>query len=194
MTSSNVASPRRKPRKPRKDYPLYAHANGQWAKRVRGKTYFFGTWSDPRAAEKKWDRDKNALLDGRNPGESRNGDDVGWLCNIFLDSRQLRYEDGAVAKRTIDDYHRAAKRIVKFFGRGYRLDPLHAMDFEHYRNSLPKTWGSTTLDNHLRLCRAIFKYANDAELSTRRICYSIGLSLFRKLSKEKSRQLSQQRN
>ncbi len=77
MTSSNVASPRRKPSKPRKDFPLYAHANGQWAKKVRGKTYFFGTWDDAVAAENSWNRDKEALLDGRNPDESRNGDSIG---------------------------------------------------------------------------------------------------------------------
>lgn len=34
--------------KPHPDYPLYAHASGQRAKRVRGKTHFFGAWATSR--------------------------------------------------------------------------------------------------------------------------------------------------
>ena len=37
-----------KPSKPHPDYPLYAHASGQWAKRVRNKVHYFGPWSDSR--------------------------------------------------------------------------------------------------------------------------------------------------
>ena len=57
-----------KPAKPRKDSPLFHHASGQWAKKVRSKYYYFGIWDDRIAAEARWDQDKFALLEGRNPG------------------------------------------------------------------------------------------------------------------------------
>ena len=50
------------PRKPTPDYPLFAHSNGQWAKKVRGRFHYFGPWSDPQAALEKWVAQKDALL------------------------------------------------------------------------------------------------------------------------------------
>src|SRR5689334_10795676 len=57
----------RKPEKPHKDFPLFSHRNGQWAKKVRGKIHFFGVWADPDAALNKWIAEKDDLLAGRVP-------------------------------------------------------------------------------------------------------------------------------
>ena len=35
---------RDKPGKPYPEFPLYAHPNGQWAKRTGGKLHYFGLW------------------------------------------------------------------------------------------------------------------------------------------------------
>ncbi len=43
-----------KPSKPRPDFPLFAHSNGQWAKKKDGKLHYFGPWDDPTGAEQRY--------------------------------------------------------------------------------------------------------------------------------------------
>ena len=54
-----------KPDKPRENYPLFPHGNGQWAKKIRGKQYYFGSWDDPTAAEAEYLADREYLQAGR---------------------------------------------------------------------------------------------------------------------------------
>ena len=35
-----------RPRKPRKDFPLFPHSRGYWAKKVRGRLLYFGKVAD----------------------------------------------------------------------------------------------------------------------------------------------------
>ncbi len=74
---SNRGRTAEKPAKPRKDFPLFPHDSGQWAKKVRGKLHYFGTWNDPVAAEAAWERDKLALIEGRDPERATAGDSIG---------------------------------------------------------------------------------------------------------------------
>ena len=39
-----------KPAKPYKEFPFFAHPNGQWAKKIQGKPWYFGKWENPDAA------------------------------------------------------------------------------------------------------------------------------------------------
>src|SRR5262249_11597783 len=87
LTQGETMSKSSKPRKPRPDFPLFPHASGRWAKKVRGKFSYFGKASDDpkgEAALKLWLDQRDDLLAGRTPRTPGDGLTVRDLCNRFL--------------------------------------------------------------------------------------------------------------
>ena len=58
-----------KPNKPYPEFPLFAHATGRWAKKIRGQWVYFGPWAYPDAALAKYLDNEEALHAGRKPRE-----------------------------------------------------------------------------------------------------------------------------
>jgi len=54
-------------KKTHENFPLTPHPNGQWAKKVLGKTWYFGKLEDPQAALRQWLEEKDYLLAGLKP-------------------------------------------------------------------------------------------------------------------------------
>ena len=105
-----------RPTRPYKDFPLFPHKNGQWAKKVRGKFHYFGVWDDPDAAIDGWLRDKDALLAGRTPRTTpADGVSLADVCNHFLAHKDAMLTAGEIAPRTFQRYH----ATCKFTGQAY---------------------------------------------------------------------------
>jgi len=109
------------PKKPPKDFPLFPHARGYWAKKVRGKLHYFGKIADdPRgeAALRLWLDQRDDLLAGRTP-RSTSGDDltVANLCNHFLTAKARQRDAGDIKSKTFSDYHATCKFVVSELGK-----------------------------------------------------------------------------
>jgi integrase len=150
-----------KPNKPRPDFPLYAHAAGVWAKKVRGQTHYFGSWDDPQAALEEYLRQKDDLLAGRTPSAKSDELTVRQLVNRFLNSKKRLLESGEIRQRTFEDYYDNCKRVLQVFGRNKPVSSLRPIDFEKLRADFAKTHGPITLCGDISCTRVLFKYADD---------------------------------
>jgi len=56
-----------RPNKPYRDFPLFPHRNGQWAKKIRGRFVFFGAWADEHGALQRYLIQRDELHAGTVP-------------------------------------------------------------------------------------------------------------------------------
>lgn len=177
-----------KPDKPYSDFPLYAHATKRWAKKIRGKIYYFGPWDDWRKSLDTYLEQRDDLYAGRKPRKQGVGLVVKDLCNRFMTAKQRQRDAGEITRRSFDEYYKTCDRLVKFFGAVRLVADLDASDFEKFRAELAKSRGPVSLSNEIGRVRVVFKYATDNHLVPA-IAYGQGFKRPSKLvlRKEKAR-------
>ena len=108
--------PGNKPAKPYPDFPLFPHATGRWAKKIRGKLHYFGKWDDWPAALSLYEKQAADLHAGRKPREDHDGLTVSDLVNHFLTAKRHLVDTGEMVERTWQDYETTCLRVVKELG------------------------------------------------------------------------------
>jgi integrase len=154
-----------RPKKPREDFPLFPHARGYWAKKVRGKLLYFGRIADDpkgEAALNKWLDEREDRLAGRTPRANADGLTVEDLCDHFLNAKRPLVTAGEITKRTYDDYFATCERLTKAFGLSRLVDDLRPDDFDKLRAAIAKIWGPVRLGNEIQRVRTTFKFGLEA--------------------------------
>ncbi|MFL5243158.1 MAG: tyrosine-type recombinase/integrase [Gemmataceae bacterium] len=164
-----------KPSKPYPDFPLFPHATKRWAKKIKGRMVYFGSWDDPQAAVDKYLRDKEDLYAGRVPrAVEPDGFTLRDVVNRFLTSKRHLFDTREITARTFADYYACCERLVDHFGMDRLVDDIRAEDFEAYRAQLAKRFGHVSLGNEITRIRVCFKFAYDSALIDRPIRYGPG--------------------
>ena len=102
MTAANSTKTRLP--KPYPEFPLFAHNNGQWCRKIRGKIYSFGKWADLIAALKKHNDEYSYLKEGVVPPDSFDGWRVGDLINEHLSIQEDRVTQGEIVERSFESH------------------------------------------------------------------------------------------
>jgi hypothetical protein len=147
-------APQEQSRQPYPDFPLYPHAGGRWAKRIRGEMHYFGwkrgnlarPWQDAlQKYQQQWD-DRHA---GRTPRVQGDGLTVADLCNRFLTSKRRLLDTREITPRTFQDNYQSCAVLDHAFGQTRLVEDLAASDFEDLRAKLAKRRGPVRLGNFM---------------------------------------------
>lgn len=181
----NTSVKKNKPNKPYPTFPLTAHPNGQWCKKVRGKVHFFGIWADPKSALAEYTRQAADLHAGRVPAmRGSDAPTVREVANAFLATQRAKAERGLITAIWFDDCTRTLKDFAAKVGKDRPLDNLRADDFARYRLDLYDRYGTCTVDRYITIVRAALKHGFDTGLVDQPVRYG---GQFNKPSKKEQR-------
>jgi integrase len=166
--------PAGKPAKPYPEFPLTAHPAGYWCKKIRGKIHYFGPWSDPDAALKKYLEQKDDLHAGRTPRADTEGFTVKKALNAFLRHKSAKMDAGELSVRTFAKYKEVTDLIAKAFGGARLVADLRPDDFTALKKRMTKRWGPLRVADFIQHVRSVFKHAFDAELIDRPVRFGPG--------------------
>jgi len=149
---------RTKPSKPYDGFPLYPHASGHWAKKIRGKTHYFGRWDDWQTGLDAFNRDRDALYAGHEPSHYHRGLVVGHALDLFLSAKKRLVDSGGLTEATYGDYYNTCRIVADSFGQARSVESLGASDFDALRGTLAARYGPVRLKREVIQVRMIFRY------------------------------------
>lgn len=155
--------------KDRKRYPLFCHASGRWAKKIRGDFVYFGYWRgpdaiDPKEAAARFHEQRQDLEAGRKPRTSADPQvmTVARLVNLFLGAKLSKVDAREMSLHTFKDYQRCCKQFVEHFGRSRLAEDMKPEDFVVYRAKLAAKYSPTPLGREIQMVRTMYKWAHES--------------------------------
>lgn len=167
---------RQKPAKPYPEFPLFAHATGRWAKKIRGSMHYFGQWDDPDAALTKYLDQKDALHAGKRVRSDPDALTVNELTNHFLNAKQALVDTVELSPRTWAEYNTTTDLLVANFGKQRLVSDLDPQDFAKLRSKMARKWGPHRLAKIIQYVRSVFKHGFDAGLIERPVRFGPGFN------------------
>lgn len=168
------ASKSSKPKKPRPDFPLYAHASGKWAKKIHGQVYYFGEWADPYGALDEYRAVCDDLYAGRTPQANSDGLTLGQLVEGYLKFKRDACNNGEITERTFEDYQAVCCRLEESIKPNRRVGELRPADFTKLRKKLYEGRGHKSVLNDITRIKMVFAWGYEEELLDRPMRYGKG--------------------
>lgn len=147
-----------KPAKPYKDFPLFPHLSGQWAKKIKGKLHYFGAWEDWEGALKRYKRERDDLQLGLTP-QREDGFTFKEMINKFLTLERGQFLAGEVSERTFENYKDIGLLMANTLGRTKHVSSLRPNDSAKMRQAFGSNKSPSTLRVKIGYVKAFFAWA-----------------------------------
>lgn len=188
---------------PPKGSPIFPHASGHWAKKVKGQLYYFGPWGKREKGElicmphcgehasalARYENEIEDIRRGRKHRRSYDPDGfrLDELCNRWISMKKRKMETGEISARTFKECNEASELLIATFGKRRRVDDCQPADFEELWGVLAdKGWGVDRRDKFVGIIRGIFRYAEENDFVERAVRFG---SEFKRTPAKKKRQL-----
>lgn len=153
-----------RPPKPYDGFPLFAHACGQWGKKIHGQIYYFGVWEDPQAAVERYLAERDYLHNGLAPPDG--GETIADVLNSFRGIKLRAMERDEITERTYSEYVGICDTIANTFGKNRPVVSLTYDDLDRLRTLLGRNKKNERVSplTHKRLltyARMVFHHANE---------------------------------
>jgi len=150
------------PAKPYPDFPLFAHQRGRWAKKILGKTRYFGRFADGwQEALASYQRQRDDLYAGREPSECVAGLHLLDFVNDYLEDLKKRVDTDEVTVGHWSDCQRTGTMLCDYFGDSFPLEVLRPSDFVAVRRDWIGRYALATVAGHVRRTKAMMRWGHD---------------------------------
>lgn len=176
MTVNSTKARPSRPKKPNRKFPMFAHPSGQWAKKIKRRLVYFGSWRvDPsgKAALETFEREWPFLREGKEPPavDVSGGCTLKQLVNDFLASKEAKLNAGELSPRSFRDYFKTCEGLIDQWGRKRLVADLRPADFRDFRSKLADRFGKVRLRNEINRCCSVFNHAREADLIDKPVSY-----------------------
>jgi integrase len=153
-----------KPDKPDKNFPLFAHSAGVWAKKIGGKLYYFGPWRDPQGARERFLKEFPYLQAGLQPPGRQTL--LADLLNAFLGDKDAKHKTGDIGHTCYQEYESICDAIAEAIGKHRPVETLTPEVFVALRLALAtnrkgEPYSPHSLKRRLTVARMLFAYGNE---------------------------------
>lgn len=156
-----------RPEKPYPEFPLFAHASGKWAKKIKCKTCYFGRWEDPAGALAEYGAFVAKTAQDATPAADAPREPkltIGEACELFLESKKQMKDSLENLPRTYADYARTCDRVRAFWGDAREVESLAPKDFSAYKKWRAETCNVVTVGNEVTRVKSLLKWLEASQL------------------------------
>lgn len=145
-------------------FPLFKHPRGYWCKTILGKHKYFGKVADDpdgKQALKRWLREKEWRLAGLEPPtDSDDAITVKFLCNRYLESKEVELKAGHIVQSTFDELKAILRDFMEVIPGSTDVKMLTPQHFGKYLTSIAERHKApTSIGKRVTKIKSVFKHA-----------------------------------